>query len=101
MKTEHAPGPWRVAKEFGELVITAAGMPYVAAICDGGRHSALANARLIAAAPCQHKEMLRYLPVLERAEADPEIWNRLTEGLGIATANSYRAAISKATTEAP
>ena len=56
-----------------------------------------ANARLIAAAPTQHKEMLRFLPILERAESDPELWARITEGLGIATLNGYRAAIAKAT----
>lgn len=56
-----------------------------------------ANARLIAAAPTQHEEMLRFLPVIERAEADPDLWARLTDGLGIATANAYRAAIAKAT----
>ncbi len=52
---------------------------------------------LIAAAPTQHEEMLRYLPIIERAEADPELWERLTAGTGIATANGYRAAIAKAT----
>lgn len=57
---------------------------------------AKANARLIAAAPTQNEEMLRYLPIIERAEADPELWQRLTEGTGIATANGYRAAIAKA-----
>lgn len=59
----------------------------------------MANARLIAAAPVQHEEMLRFLLVLERAEADPELWARLTEGTGIATANAYRAAIAEATGE--
>lgn len=40
-------------------------------------------------------EAERYLPVLERAEADPEVWDRLTAGLGIATLNGYRAAIAQ------
>lgn len=39
-------------------------------------------------------ELLRYLPVLERAEADPEIWEKLTQGLGIATLNGYKRAVS-------
>lgn len=39
-------------------------------------------------------ELLRYLPVLERAEADPEIWEKLTQGLGIATLNGYKKAVS-------
>jgi hypothetical protein len=42
-------------------------------------------------------EMLRYLPLIERAEADPALWARLTAGTGIATANGYRAAVGKAT----
>ena len=57
------------------------------------------DAHLIAAAPTQHAEMLRFLPVLEQAEADHELWARLTAGTGIATANAYRAAIAKATGE--
>lgn len=57
-----------------------------------------ANARLIAAAPTQNEEMRRYLPILERAEADPEIWTRLTEGTGIATLNGYRSALLLANT---
>ena len=40
-------------------------------------------------------EMVRYLPVIERAEQDPELWARLTVGTGIATANGYREAIRK------
>jgi hypothetical protein len=40
-------------------------------------------------------EMIRYLPVIEEAESNPEIWNKLTKGTGIATANGYRAAIKK------
>jgi hypothetical protein len=39
-------------------------------------------------------ELIRYLPVLERAEADPEIWEKLTKGLGIATLNGLRKAVS-------
>ena len=42
-----------------------------------------------------NQEMIRYLPVLERAESDTELWARLTDGLGIATLNGYRAAIAK------
>jgi hypothetical protein len=41
-------------------------------------------------------EMMRYLPVIERAEADHEVWIKLTDGIGIATANGYRAALTKA-----
>lgn len=73
--------------------------------CDGMSNSPQnfnpADARLIAAAPTQHEEMLRYLPIIERAEADPELWARLTDGTGIATANGYRAAIAKAGGETP
>lgn len=60
-----------------------------------------ADARLIAAAPTMADEMRRYLPVIERAEADPALWERLTAGLGIATANGYRAAIAAATGSQP
>jgi hypothetical protein len=41
-------------------------------------------------------EMERILPVLERAEADPETWDRLTAGTGIATLNGFRAALDRA-----
>jgi hypothetical protein len=54
-----------------------------------------ANARLIAAAPEMYAEMLKHLPILERAEADPEIWEKLTARLGIATLNGYRAILAK------
>jgi hypothetical protein len=41
-------------------------------------------------------EMRRFLPLIERLEANPSLWVDLTSGLGIATANGYRAAITKA-----
>lgn len=40
-------------------------------------------------------ELKRYLPIIEKAEADPEIWGKLTEGTGVATANGYRFVIKK------
>jgi hypothetical protein len=94
-ETKFTPGPW--------------GKVGCAILCDGidiarvyqpygvSDETHTANARLIAAAPTQHAELLRYLPVLERAEADPELWARLTAGTGIATLNGYRAALAKAT----
>lgn len=48
----------------------------------------------MAIAPRQHEEMVRHLLILERLEADPELWERMTEGTGIATLNGYRAAIA-------
>ena len=125
MSAQHTPGPWvadagdmaQSADEIFTVAINAAngqlvgtvsafsllsdaenGVEYVTADspCDAALQEAKANARLIAAAPEQHAEMLRYLPVLERAEAEPELWERLTAGLGIATLNGYRAAIAKA-----
>lgn len=42
------------------------------------------------------KELQRFLPVIEAAEKDPEVWALLTQGTGIATANGYRNAISRA-----
>jgi hypothetical protein len=41
-------------------------------------------------------EMKRFLTVIERAEAEPGTWERLTAGTGIATANAYRAILSRA-----
>lgn len=40
-------------------------------------------------------EMLRYLPVINKAEQYRHTWDFLTEGTGIATANGYRAALQK------
>lgn len=102
MTAQHTPGPWFVSKSNPLSVIESgprgnqiAKMGAALGVCS--KEQAEANARLIAAAPTQHAEMIRYLPVLERAESDPELWARLTEGLGIATLNSYRHAIVKAT----
>jgi hypothetical protein len=114
--SRHTPGPWMYRQpESGGRTLPAGeredwpfhidkqGTPgrmdwgILIAKCWGHvRASAEANARLIAAAPDQHAEMKRYLPILERAEADPQLWERLTAGLGIATLNGYRAAIAKA-----
>lgn len=95
---KYTPGPWRVEARTNAhfSIIPTEGGGYQPEVAYAYSE---ANARLIAAAPDQHAEMLRYLPVLERAEADPELWGRLTEGLGIATLNGYRAAITKATGE--
>jgi hypothetical protein len=60
-----------------------------------------ANAKVMAAAPEMKDELLRHLPILERIEADPELWDKLTKGTGIATLNGYRAAIAKATNYDP
>lgn len=40
-------------------------------------------------------EMLRYLPLIEKAERWSSTWAFLTEGTGIATANGYRAALQQ------
>lgn len=40
-------------------------------------------------------EMLRYLPIIDRAERYHHTWAFLTEGTGIATANSYREALQQ------
>ncbi len=55
------------------------------------------NLNLVLAAPSMHDEMIRFLPVLERAIADSKVWEMVTAGTGIATLNRYRAAIAKAT----
>lgn len=54
---------------------------------------------LIAASPKLYSEMERYLPILEKLEACPELWVRFTEGTGIATLNGYRNAMSLARNE--
>ena len=40
-------------------------------------------------------EMLRYLPVINKAEQYQHTWAFLTEGTGITTANGYRAALGQ------
>lgn len=40
-------------------------------------------------------EMERYLPVLERAEQESDMWAWITRGTGIATANGYREALAR------
>lgn len=90
---KHTPGPWFVD---GVRFVRQEPAPRHV-ICRLPTTRNEGDARLIAAAPDLHAEMLRYLPVLERAEADPDLWSRLTDGLGIATLNGYRAAIAKAT----
>ena len=60
------------------------------------REEVIARADLIVSAQRMLREMQRYLPVLERAESDPQLWIKLTDGLGIATTNGYRHAIEKA-----
>lgn len=42
------------------------------------------------------REMQRYLPLLERLENRPLAWIDLTHGLGIATLNGYKAALTAA-----
>lgn len=52
--SKHTPGPWKVDKRERETLITAAAMPYVAAVSSslhGQPGTGEANARLIAAAP--------------------------------------------------
>ena len=115
--SKHTPGPWIVWNDgHGNLSVRSANerdtsdATYLEIATEVGglrtgpnfkdRSEQEANARLIAAAPAQHEEMLRYLPIIERAEADPELWEKLAAGTGIATANGYRAAIAKATGEA-
>lgn len=101
----HTPGPWFCGRALrgGQECVIGDDDSVVCFMPDRtiGCTFIPEDARLIAAAPLQHAEMLRFLPVLERAEADPELWARLTEGTGIATANAYRAAIAAATGETP
>ena len=90
MSGHFTPGPWVVR---GKQSVRGLHGEYIAKT---NWLNGKENARLIAAAPLMANEMERYLPIIERAEADPEVWSRLTEGTGIATANGYRNAIAKA-----
>lgn len=102
MMTKHTPGPWLAVGTWVEHPGKVADICTCATRMFGqeklGRtyDEECANARLIAAAPDMLAEMVRYLPVIEAAERDPALWERLTAGTGIATANGYRAAIAKA-----
>lgn len=99
---KHTPGPWRTSKPREEFGLVWARDVEVARSSDyQSLEEQRANARLISAAPEMLSEMKRYLPLLERIEADPSLWERATVSLGIATLNGYRAAISKATGEQP
>lgn len=42
------------------------------------------------------REMTRFATVIERANGEPLLWIRLTDGTGIATPNAYRQAIAAA-----
>ena len=53
----------------------------------------LAAKRRRNASEYMYKEMRRYLLILERAESNPAIWEKLTACTGIATLHGYRAAI--------
>lgn len=65
-------------------------------IASGRYEQGLANARLIASAPQLLEALKLFLPVLEDLEGSPEYWDIFTKGTGIATLNSYRAAIRAA-----
>jgi hypothetical protein len=102
----HTPGEWALGGHCLSSVIVCTvprGHPDAKHLC--GDYAVIAefkgpnwaaNARLASAAPNLYAEMLRYLPIIEAVERDPEMWQRLTVGTGIATANGYRAALSKA-----
>lgn len=114
MRTKHTPGPWvaDINNYDPEWIIGPDGFPVAIVRHEDGQPFANgvgftakkrgveeteANAQLIAASPTMLREMLRYLPVLERIEKDvPEVWAEITQGTGIATLNGYREAIKKA-----
>lgn len=103
--SKHTPGPWAVNnEEVPPIVFSIETQEMVACLssddvyadCWHREEWGKYNAFLIAAAPDMYEEMRRYLPVLERLEAEPELWFRFTEGTGIATLNGYRHALRKA-----
>jgi hypothetical protein len=112
--TKHTPGPWTVkhseSKTAFNVIGAALGGKYKIARCPylstngmypetdrRDKAEAEANAQLIAGSPTLLSEMKRYLPVFELLEKnEPEMWDFLTQGTGIATLNGYRNAIAKA-----
>ncbi len=106
----HTPGPWRAFTK-GRTVAVLIGnekpsrsLPCIVNWpgfdgCDLPLKQQKANARLIAASPTLLSEMERYLPVIEFLENRSDLWDEATRGTGIATANSYRHSIAKATGE--
>jgi hypothetical protein len=59
----------------------------------------VSNAVLMTHSPKLYAEMERYLPILEKLEANPKLWAEFTEGTGIATLNGYKNAMSLARNE--
>lgn len=95
--TTHTPAPWTTSYNDAGHPCMIRGEHAVCVIRTNNHQEAIANAKLIEAAPLMLQEMLRYLPVLERIENDmPAIWYEMTQGTGIATLNGYREAIKKA-----
>jgi hypothetical protein len=97
MNTKHTPGPW-VQAEYSKLDIVANGDTFIATARDGlngiARERAIANARLIAAAP----ELLAALESLV-AEYEPNIKTFATDAPRKAKWQSALVAIAKATGE--
>jgi hypothetical protein len=107
-ETKHTPAPWRLVNDaqgpcmimhptkegvaIASLTNTFLPVNGFVEIEAVGAPERTANAKLIAASPVMLQEMLRYLPVLIRAELNPEVWSELTHGTGIATLNGYRKA---------
>lgn len=103
MSKYQTPGPWEVFQNDGNVMV-------VGQIKPNGKRTKvavfpameeldvkLANANLIAAAHDLLKEMERMLVVIQRIEDElPATWAEVTQGTGIATANAYRLAISRA-----
>jgi hypothetical protein len=114
--TKHTPGPWKIRNERivkleyldGRVVEEGIEVDIIQDLTNEHittlrkvaklKPTVLANAQLIAAAPIMLKEMEMYLPILESLEKnEPDMWDFLTQGTGIATLNGYRNAIAKAT----
>lgn len=95
---QFTPGPWTaVETKAGKWKAVDQNGFSIATTPDYGE-SAKANATIIAAAPLMYQAMIRFLPIIESLEKnEPDMWDFLTQGTGIATANSYREAIKKAT----
>lgn len=95
MEFPTSPGPWTFGytDDLQTPIIIDANDDVVCVMHEGVTTKA---GKLLAAAPMMHYAMKRYLPLLERLENGVELWANLTDGLGIATLNGYRAAIARA-----
>ena len=78
-------------------VVTVGGNRLAKACTPEGRHVDSSDyAALQASHDRMLREMTRFATVIERANGEPLLWIKLTDGTGVATPNAYIAAIAAA-----